>query len=38
MIGKKRVYLFEEKHIPQTECGPSQRVSLAAAECGVVSF
>ena len=38
MIGKKPVYLFEEKHTPQTERGPSQRVSLAASECGVVSF
>ena len=38
VIGKKRVYLFEEEHTPQTECGPSQRASLATAECGVVSF
>ena len=30
--------LFEEEHTPQTECGPSQRVSLATSKCGVVSF
>ena len=29
--------LFREKHIPQTECGPSQKVR-AAPGYGVVSF
>ena len=30
--------LFREKHTPQTECGPSQRVSAVALKCGVISF
>ena len=32
------VGLFGEKHTPQTEYGPLQRVSAAVAKCGVVSF
>ena len=30
--------LFREKHTPHTECGPSQRASLAVPKCGVVSY
>ena len=30
--------LFRGKHIPQTRCEPSQRVSAAAQKCGIVSF
>ena len=37
VIDKKWIYL-ERKHTPQTECGPSQRESLEASKCGVVSF
>ena len=37
VIGKKWI-LFREKHTPQTECGPSQRVSAVALKCGVISF
>ena len=32
------VGLFREKHTPQIECGPSQRASMVALKCGVVSF
>ena len=31
------LFRYREKHTPQTECGPSQRVS-AAMNCGGVSF
>ena len=31
------LFRFREKHTPQTECGPLQRVS-AALKCGVFSF
>ena len=31
------LFRFREKHTPQTECGPSQRVS-GAVRCGMVSF
>ena len=33
----KKGILFREKHTPQTECQPSQRVN-AALKCGVVSY
>ena len=36
MIGKKLI-LFREKHTPQTQGGPLQKVSVAL-KCGVVSF
>ena len=29
VIGKKWIYSDSEKYTPQTECGPSQRVSTA---------
>jgi desulfoferrodoxin (superoxide reductase-like protein) len=29
---------FREKHTPQTECEPSQRVNPVAVKCGIVSF
>ena len=31
------VDLFREKQAPQTDCGPSERVS-GASKCGMVSF
>ena len=37
-VDKKWIYSDTEKHTPQTECGPSQRVSAAAAKCGMFSI
>ena len=34
---RKEVDLFREKHTPQTECGPSQKVRVAW-KYGVVNF
>ena len=32
------LFRFREKPTPQTECGPSQSVSVGASKCGMVSF
>ena len=32
------LFRFREDYTPQTECGPSQRVSVGALKCGMVSF
>ena len=31
------LFRFREKHTPQTECGPSQKASVAM-KCGIVGF
>ena len=37
VTDKVDLFRFKEKHTPQTECGPSQRVN-GAVRCGMVSF
>ena len=32
------LFSYREKHTPQTECGPLQRVNAVAVKCGMASF
>ena len=32
------LFRFREKQMPKAECGPSQKVSLTAVKCGVITF
>ena len=35
--SEEDLFRFREKHTPQTECGPLQRVNAATRKCGMVT-